>query len=284
MKPGSCLSPSPRPVAPVLGLAIGAGTTYPGTMVRLRFLLVSAGLAALGCAELQQPPSNTPSAPKAPAAAQSADPHERPSPQSMSVRNPGGDATDPERAALQRLLDEPWGNKPDRWGTMDIPLAAKRHWSGVKLTGYPTRAAYRFGYDRYAFMAVWYHQATGSDEPGPCLDRFLADMKGKGEVLGLSVTSSQRVDAQQVVQGDLKPVVVELIDADVDSVVESEGYKGALASYRSWPGTCLIQGFAVRGRKHPELAKRVRDRWVAEAATKVLWKAKVTSAPPPKAR
>jgi hypothetical protein len=75
------------------------------------------------------------------------------------------------------------------------------------------------------------------------------------------------------------PMVVQVLDADVDSLFQSRSYAGALASYTSWPGTCLIQGFVVVAGKHKALASRVRDRWVTEAATHLAWHPHLAAAP-----
>src|SRR5262245_56181587 len=68
-----------------------------------------------------------------------------PTPRSVTRANPGGDAADPERAALERLMREPWGYRKDRWSTLRIPLADWKHWRRVKIFGHPTRATFRYG-------------------------------------------------------------------------------------------------------------------------------------------
>src|SRR5262249_39165226 len=73
-----------------------------------------------------------------------------PTPATVTVENPGGDASDPEWASLDRLLHEPWGVRRDRHGSLIVPLSDARHWQRVRLWGYPTRAAFRFGDEHYA--------------------------------------------------------------------------------------------------------------------------------------
>src|SRR5437868_12813615 len=77
-----------------------------------------------------------------------------PTPTSITRQNPGGDAEDPERAALERLLREPWGGRSDRFGTLHLSVMDAAHWERVKLIAHPTRVAYRFGDDHYGILAV----------------------------------------------------------------------------------------------------------------------------------
>ena len=85
--------------------------------------------------------------------------------------------------------------------------------------------------------------------------------------------------AGQDEQPDSRAVLRQALDADVDGVFSTMSYAGALAAYTSWPGTCLIQGFMVVAAKHKELAGRVRDRWMTEAATRLAWHPRLTDPP-----
>ena len=48
-------------------------------------------------------------------------------------------------------------------------------------------------------------------------------------------------------------------------------YLGALVAYESWPGTCLVQGFAVRVGSDEMLAHQVLERWLDEMAPILQW-------------
>jgi hypothetical protein len=202
-----------------------------------------------------------------------------PTPRTVTVENPGGDAADPEWAALDRLAHEPWGVRRDRTNTLLIPLADARHWQRVRLWGHPTRAAFRFGDDHYGVVAIWYLPTTEASDPESCLSRFLAEARPVAEASGARVISSRTVYAAQHSGFAAHPMVVQIIDADVDSFFSSNEYAGALASYPSWPGTCLIQGFVVVAGKHKELAARIRDRWVTEGATRLNWHVRLAEPP-----
>jgi hypothetical protein len=217
--------------------------------------------ALLGCAA-PRPPPRPPGLP--------------PTPRTITVENPGGDAADPEQAALERLDAAPWSPRRDRWGTIGIVLADARHWQRVKLWGYPTRAAFRFGDEHYGITAVWYQRTAGPDDPESCLRRFVEEARPAAEAYGVHAAATPPVRAGTM--------VVEVIDATVDGVFDKKAYAGALAAYPSWPGTCLVQGFVVVAGQHPDLAARVRDRWVAEGAPRLFRNPALTEAPAPEAR
>lgn len=203
-----------------------------------------------------------------------------PTPQTVTVQNPGGDAFDPELAALERLSREPWNARRDRYNTLIMPLADARHWQSVRLWGYPTRAAFRFGDEHYGVVAVWYRPTTEKSDPESCLARFISEARPAAEAYGTRVVASHLVHTEQRRGSVVRPMVVQALDADVDSVFFSmRSYAGALAAYSSWPGTCLIQGFMVVAGKHKELAGRVRDRWMTEAATRLVWHPRLTDTP-----
>jgi hypothetical protein len=227
------------------------------------FVAVALSGAALGCSA---------SAPPKPAWVP-------PSPVTVTVENPGGDASDPEWAALDRLAKEPWGTRRDRSDTLLIPLVDARHWQRVRLWGYPTRTAFRFGDDHYGVLALWYQPTAGPSDPESCLQQFIDEARPAAEAWGTRILATRRVHTLQRTGASFQPMVVQVVDAGVDGLFSTKEYKGALASYPSWPGTCLIQGFAVVAGNHADLATHVRDRWVTEGATHLSWHARLVEAP-----
>lgn len=213
-----------------------------------------------------------------------AEPAREPTPQSITVANPGGDAPDPELAALERLEHEPWGVKRDCYATLIVPLVDTRHWRRVKLWGYPTRTAFRFGDDHYGVTAVWYQPSAGPSDPASCLARFAGAAQAQAEGLGVQLLESRVVRGMQHTEGYDRPMVVEVFEGSVDAVFETKGYMGAVAAYQSFPGTCLLQGFVVVAGKHRNLARRIRDRWVAEGAPRLSWHPRVVEPPTFEAR
>jgi hypothetical protein len=202
-----------------------------------------------------------------------------PTPKSVTRKNPGGDAADPEKAALERLLNEPRGQRSDRFGTMKVPLFDTKNWQRVRLWVSKTRAAFQFGDRYYAFNAVWYTPAEGSSDPESCLREFEAKALPTADAYGARIHTTKIIRTQQDVRGERHPMIVKVMDGTIESVFASDDYLGAVASYQSWPGTCLVQGFAVLATNHPELARRIRDRWVKDAAPGLLWNKDLVEAP-----
>jgi hypothetical protein len=200
------------------------------------------------------------------------------------MENPGGDAADPELAALQTLDRALFGPRRDRFNTLAVPLPEAKLWRRVRLWGYPTRVAFRFGDEHYGVVAVWYERAQGADDPASCLARFIAAGRVAADAFGVRTEELRMVRTLQQGATSSKPMVVDVIDASVQGLGGGKEYAAALASYSSWPGTCLVQGFVVAAGKHRALAQRIRDRWVAEGAPKLAWARRVAEAPSFEAR
>jgi hypothetical protein len=200
-----------------------------------------------------------------------------PTPGSITRAHPGGDAVDPEGAALELLDRGIFERNGDRFRTLSVHLPDSRHWTRVKLWGHPTRAAYRFGDEHYAVAVVWYRPAGGPDDAESCLTRFLDEQRPVVEAFGVHETARRMVRTLQEGPITSKQMVIALIDASVEQ--PAEDYVGAIASYGSWPGTCLIHGFVVVAGKHRELALRIRERWVAEGAPRLAWSPNLKQAP-----
>jgi hypothetical protein len=194
------------------------------------------------------------------------------------MANPGGDAVDPEKAALGRLEREVFGSRRDRTNVLLVRLPDARFWQRVTLWGFPTRTAFRYGDAHYGVVSIWYEPAKGPDDPASCLKRFVDAGRPSAEAFGVRANEVRTVQTLQQAGINAKPMVVELIDAEVIGGAGPKAYAGALAAYTSWPGTCLLQGFVVTA-THKELAERVRERWVREAAPRLVWNARLKEAP-----
>ncbi|MDI1484042.1 hypothetical protein [Polyangium sp. y55x31] len=225
-------------------------------------------LAAEGCAS--QTNTQPPGAP--------------PTPKTVTSANPGGDADDPESAALARLTAEPWGFRRDFWNTLHVPLADWKNWRRVRIFGHPTRASYRYGDDHYAVASIWYTTIEGPNEPEACLAKFIDMATPIADANGVRIGERQRVRMTQSVGAEIRPMIVDLVEGRLDSLLGRDDYVGAIAAYQSFPGTCLVQGFAVVATEHRDAAKKVRDRWVAEGASKLVWERHVKQAPEPLTR
>jgi hypothetical protein len=207
-----------------------------------------------------------------------------PTPKSVTLHNPGGDAADPELAALERLATLPFGWKGDKFNTLRVPLIDWSHWQRVKIFGQPSRAAYQYGDEHFAVIALFYTPIEGENDPDRCLQQFLEKAGPPAEAYGVRIGESHVLHVDQKIDGERRPMAIKVLDGSVESLMDSNDYAGAVASFQSWPGTCLIEAFAVVATHHRELAMKVRDRWVAEGAPGIRWEKALTSAPPTSAR
>lgn len=240
----------------------------------LRLPSLAFAVLALGCCNSSATaPAVTPPQPP---------PDRPPTPASITKDNPGGDAADPVKAALERLLNEPFeAKRRDKWNTLRVPLADWKNWRRIRIWGHPTRATFQYGEKYTAMLTVRYNPIEGPNDPERCLANFMKYASPIAENYGIRLGESQLVKTSQSFQGQPSPILVRLQEGGVDSIVTSDDYLGFMAAYQSWPGTCLVQGFAVVATDHPELAAKVRDRWVAEAVAKLAWEKKVKEAPDP---
>lgn len=255
------MSPAPKPAA-----------IDGSPMHRLR-LLALAAVALCSCKS--NPPPQAAQAPPPP-------PARPPTPASVTLDNPGGDAADPVKAALERLLTEPIeAKRRDKWGTLRVPLADWKNWRRIRIWGHPTRATFQYGEKYTALITVRYSPIEGPNDPEHCLANFMKFATPIAENYGVRLGESQLLKVPPPVKGQAPPILVRLQEGGVDSIVTSDDYVGFMAAHPSWPGTCLVQGFAVVATDHAELAAKVRDRWVAEGVAKLSWEKKIKEAPDP---
>ena len=202
-----------------------------------------------------------------------------PTPKSVTMHNPGGDAADPELAALQRLDAQPWGNRRDKLETLRVPMTDWSHWRRVTIFGNPSRAAYQYGDDHLAVIGIAYTKIEGENDPDRCLQKFLEAATPPAEAYGVRVGASSMIHVDQKIDGERRPMVIKILDGAVESLLDANDYVAAIASYQSWPGTCLIEAFAVVATNHRDLAVKIRDRWVKEGAPALKWEKALTEAP-----
>ena len=223
-----------------------------------------------------------------------------PTPTTVTRDNPGGDAPDPFKAALIRLLSQPFGTKTDKPKTLRARFPDWRNWRRIRYIGYPSRAGFRYGDDHYAVGIIIFRPAKKGDTPETCLRRYLKEAKTlasdyslqpgtprwetgvhnpRSLVLGLATPPHRhrQLPSQHRVRREM-PIV--RVDGTFVTVANQDRYLAAFASYNTWPGTCLVQGFAVEAGDHEDLAAAVIDRWVREGAGYLIWTRKLQEVPP----
>lgn len=228
--------------------------------------LLSLGIASVATAGCASAPRQAPGLP--------------PTPASVTREEPGGDAADPDLAALERLEHEAWGFKKDKFQTLRVPLPDMKNWRRGRIPFFPMRGIYWYGAERYAGTAVWYVEAEeGKDDLETCAKRFFETGNTAVEKFGSVEYRTRPLEPNDKKTRAKKKVHVVLAEGHVDSIIVSDDYVGAVAAVESWPGTCLVYGFAVASGLHPEVAVRVRDRWIEEGIPRIAWERKIKQAP-----
>jgi hypothetical protein len=266
-------SPSTRslgggpPLAPRAAIANDGAPPVRPALVRPALATLACALAALtvGCGAAR--PSQPPGVP--------------PTPKSITPANPGGDAFDPELAALQRLVEAPFGARTDEFRTLRVPMPDWKNWARITVFGVPTRAVFRYGDDRIGLGGLLYREAEGASDPASCLNAMVAKATAAARMLGLSIRASPDAKVPYRFQGKPGEMVIRKLDGSIDSFFATDDYAGAVASYPTWPGMCLVYGYAVKATNHPELAAQARDRWVTDGARRLRWERKIKEAPKP---
>ena len=213
-------------------------------------LVGRAALVALvaGCSASAQTP---PSAPMRP-----------PSPTSVTRREPGGDAPDPQRAALERLLKEPWGARGDKDEQLLAPIPDWEHWKRLRYWGFDNLVGFRYG-NEYRAMTVAHVQVMPEGMPvksETCMRAF--EDWARPQIKGFDVKLEPfRV---KVTRWRDQPLVIQSVDGWVSWGIGSADFSAAWAAYPAYPDACLIYGVAVPWRDQGELAKKVRDRFIEE--------------------
>jgi hypothetical protein len=205
-----------------------------------------------------------------------------PTSSSINREEPGGDADDPHAAALERLLQEPWGWRNDKQDALHVPLPDWKNWRRIRYFGVPTFVGFRYGDDHHAVIAIWVREVEEGTTPDQCMDAFEKwaaptahdfsvevspgsvtrspwspdGRRAEGGSAGNSTDGQKREGAGEV--------VIKSVDAEINTLLSKKSYSAAYATYLMWPKTCTIFGVAVPVRDSVELAQKVRDRYVQE--------------------
>lgn len=236
--------------------------------------LVGAGAGGMGCSSTA-PSTATPVAASASAATASASsssaPGNAPSAGSRTKAEPGGDAADPELAALEMLAE---GDVTRRWDKPEVlatHLVDAKLWRRVKSSSLPARVMFRYGDETHALAVVLYQPSDGPDDPASCLKKFMSFADDTASTYDISYEASPIYPREQTLDGVKKPMVIQLAEGRVNAPFFQDDYVGGIAAYQSFPGTCLVQAIAFIATDHPAAARRARDRWVNDAAPRLQW-------------
>jgi hypothetical protein len=190
-----------------------------------------------------------------------------PTPSSVTMKEPGGDAADPQAAALYRQLDEDWGHRSDRDDLLLVPLPDSEHWKRVRFWGVEHFVGFRYGNEHHA-LAIGFSQQVPAGTPvntDTCMRRFEA--WGRPQTKPFDVKFGPFQVHQQRWRD--KRLEVHAVDGEVSVGFTTTSFSAAWAAYPAYSDGCLIFAIAVPHRDHPALAKRVRDRFINEGFAKI---------------
>jgi len=190
-----------------------------------------------------------------------------PSPESVSVKEPGGDAANPEEAALLRQIDEAWGQRDDKDAQLLLPLPDAEHWKRVRYWGVEHFVGFRYG-NEHRVLAIGFVQEVPAGTPvtsDTCMRRFEAWGRPQTKPFDVKFGPFQ-VHHQRWRDQRLE---VHAVDGEFSAAFSTTQFSAAWAAYPAYTDGCLIYAMAVPWREHADLAKQVRDRWVNEAFAQV---------------
>lgn len=190
-----------------------------------------------------------------------------PTPASVTIEEPGGDASDPEEAALLRQLEEPWGSGRDKDNQLVVPMPDPHHYKRVRYSILDHFVGFRYGED-YDVMNIVFVQDVPAGEPTDahsCMRRI--EKWAHPQMKAFDVKIGEMAQTQQKWRGH--DIAVKTLDGYVDFGLKRRRFSAAYAAYPAYPDACIVFGVAVPWGEHEDLARRVRDRWVVEGVPRL---------------
>ncbi|MFW5739586.1 MAG: hypothetical protein ACOC1F_04405 [Myxococcota bacterium] len=195
-------------------------------------------------------------------------PGQPPTPTTVTREEPGGDAHDPQEAALQRLVDGEWGWRNDKRDVFHFPLSDWPNWRRVRFWGMPAFVGFRYGDAHRAVAALWVRRLREGDpeELHVCLER----MEAWGEPIAAAYrTEFKKGETSFASWKSENDVLVQTVDAEVAGIFSRSSYRAVLGVSFGWPRVCVIYGYAFRVGEDAELAGQVRDKYAKEAFSRL---------------
>ena len=219
-----------------------------GVAIALRLivacLLLLFGSSGCGANQATQPPGRPPTR------------------HSVSQAEPGGDAHDPQEAALRRLLERKWGRCADKDGQVKLALPDRKNWKRVRFRGIDHFTGFRYGKAHRVVAAAFTVDMPpeAKVDSNRCMRRF--------ETMARPQARSWKVTYEPIGSGGVKwrgqDLVVRFTEGHVETLFSRRKFSAAWVAYPAYPSACLIWGVAAQWKGHPELARQVRARFVAE--------------------
>lgn len=215
------------------------------TALQTSFIAVALlGVTACGPGVVRQPPGRPPT------------------PKSVTVAEPGGNAADPHLAALQRVLKGRWGLRDDKDHQLLVPLPDWRKWRRVRYWGVHHFTGFRYGDVHHVISIVFIKPVPEGVTPDAkaCMERFVSWARSRIRNFDVQLGPIGQRDGRW--HG--KPMDIEYVDGNVDFAFSHHRFSAAWATYPAYPHACMTYAIAVPWRGHAELARKVRDRFIEQ--------------------
>ena len=185
-----------------------------------------------------------------------------PTPASISVAEPGGDASDPHAAALLRQLSEPWGARNDKDDQVHVPTPDWEHWKRVRFWGIDHFAGFRYGADHHVVSILLVQDAKAGDDSRACLRRFELEARARLNAFDVQLG---RASERETVWRDT-PIAVRSVDGSLALGFSRREFSAAWTAYRRIRHVSRVCHGRTLG--HPTGARAaVRDRWAPKASS-----------------
>lgn len=176
--------------------------------------------------------------------------------------DPAAKARAPHEAALLTLLAAPWGARNDRDDTVHAPTPDWERWRRVRFFGVDHFTGFKYTKENHVVAAVFIQDVPAGTpvKSETCMRRFEA--WGRQQIKPFDVKFSPF--KVKFAKWRNTPLMISSADGALNLGLSRVEFSGAWAAFPAYPNACLIYAVAVPWRGHPELAKKLRNRWVDE--------------------
>ncbi len=197
-----------------------------------------------------------------------------PTPETITLKEPGGDADNPEVAALERVIAEPWLPRVDRRDSVLVSLPDGNNWKRVKFKLLPSWTGFRYGDKHHALSSLYLRPSPAEPGQEPTSEQCLIDFEKWGRGLA-SQFEAKITDADTTkIRWQGKDITVRSREGSATVVFYgTRSYAVTYAAYPVW-GSCMVLGYAFPMKESADAARRARDRFTREAFQKFVVKKK----------
>jgi len=170
------------------------------------------------------------------------------------------------RSALERQLAAHWGWGADKDRQVRVPLPDWPNWERIRLFGIEHLAAFRYTKQHHTLTAVFAVESRAQNPSSlTCMNEF--ERQGFAELKRHSVSIDPIVESAS--HWEERPVVVHKTEGHVSFLFSRYDFSAAWTAYPAYESGCLVYATVVLWDGHPELARRVLDRFVREGVAQV---------------